>query len=63
MIRELIIWFLEYQVPYISLSGLISTVTSYEKREGGGKQANKRKILKIISSSCKRLKGKLNSYS
>lgn len=62
MIRELIIWFLEYQVLYISHSGLISTVTSYEKREGGGKKKPTGKILKIISSSCKRLQGKHNSY-
>lgn len=35
MIRELIIWFLEYQVPHISPSGLIS---SHREREGGGEK-------------------------
>lgn len=36
MIWEPIIWFLEYQVPYISPSGLIS---SYRERKGrGGKE-------------------------
>lgn len=52
MIRELIIWFLEYQVPCISPSGLISTVTCYKKREGRG-EIKQGKILEIISSSVK----------
>lgn len=44
MIWELIIWFLEYQVPYISPSGLIS---SHREREGRGK------ILGIIAALIK----------
>lgn len=52
MIRELIIRFLEYQVPYISPSGLIS---SHQEREGRGKKQGENLG---ISSSYKRLKGK-----